>query len=100
MYNVIDSGMPKSLSGLTGFWFFGFKRYAVEGEKRPHYRLENDIIRPLGDERVRFALNCMADGCPRLPRVAFNTDQRGRQRDAEPRRFFGESVNVKQRAPA
>ena len=35
------------------------------------YTLENDVIRPLGDERVHFALNCMVVSCPRLPRVAF-----------------------------
>ncbi len=94
MHNVIDSGIPNSLTGLSKVWFFGFKRFAVGGEKMSLYMLENDIIRPLGDERVHFALNCMAAGCPRLPRVPFSPDQLDKQLDTEARRFFGESRNL------
>jgi len=95
MHNVIDSGIPDSLTGLSKVWFFGFKRFTVGGKKMSLYTLENDIIRPLGDERVHFALNCMAAGCPRLPRVPFGADQIDRQLDAETRRFFSESRNLR-----
>ncbi len=36
---------------------------------------ENDVIRPLGEPRVHFALNCMARSCPRLPQAAFSADE-------------------------
>lgn len=94
MHNVIGSGIPKSLTGLSKVWFFGFKRFTVGGEQMSLYTLENDIIRPLGDERVHFALNCMAVGCPRLPRVPFGADQLDSQLDAEARRFFAEPRNL------
>jgi len=35
------------------------------------HTLENDVIRPLGEPRVHFALNCMVRDCPRLPRAPF-----------------------------
>ena len=33
MYNVIDSGIPKSLAGLTKLWFFGFKKFSIGSER-------------------------------------------------------------------
>jgi hypothetical protein len=46
--------------------FFLLRKYRVGGEDMSLYALENDIIRPLGEPRVHFALNCMAVSCPRL----------------------------------
>lgn len=94
MFNVIDSGFPKSLAGMTKVWFFGFKRFTVGGKRLSLYALENDVIRPLGDERAHFALNCMAVSCPRLPREPFTPDNLNRQLDDEARRFFGEARNL------
>lgn len=94
MFNVIDSGFPESLSGMVKVWFFGFKRFAIGGERMSLYSLENDVIRTLGDERVHFALNCMSVGCPRLPRVPFRADQLNRQLDEAARQFFAESRNL------
>lgn len=34
--------------------------------------IEHKILRPLGDPRVHFALNCASLGCPRLPREPFD----------------------------
>ena len=94
MFNVIDSGFPVRLDGLTKIWFFGFKRFPIGGEKMSLYKLENDIIRPLGDERVHFALNCMVVSCPRLPRVPFTAENLNRQLDDEARKFFAATRNL------
>ncbi|MEO8442726.1 MAG: DUF547 domain-containing protein [Betaproteobacteria bacterium] len=95
MFNVIDSDFPRSLSGLTKVKFFGFKRFTIGDERMTLYTLENDVIRPLGDERVHFALNCMSVGCPRLPRTPFRAETLDRQLDAEARRFFGDERNLR-----
>ncbi len=95
MFNVIDSGFPKSLAGLTKLWFFGFKRFTIGGERVSLYALENDVIRPLGDERVHFALNCMSVGCPRLPREPFRPDKLQQQLDEAAIQFFGEARNLR-----
>lgn len=34
--------------------------------------IEHKILRPLGDPRIHFALNCASLGCPRLPREPFD----------------------------
>jgi hypothetical protein len=58
------------------------------------YSLENDVIRPMGDPRVHFALNCMSVSCPRLPRTAFTADGLDRELDAAAREFVGDDRNV------
>jgi len=64
MYGVLYSGvLPKQK-----IRFFLFRRYRIGGEWMSLYTLENDVIRPYGDPRVHFALNCMSVSCPRLPR--------------------------------
>jgi len=98
MYNVIDSGVPRSLSGLRKLGFFVFKRFSIGGRTMSLYAYENEVIRPLGDERVHFALNCMAVGCPRLPRIPFTANALNEQLDREARRFFSEPRNL-QRVP-
>ena len=94
MFNVIDTGFPTRLRGLFKVKFFGFRNFTVGGERMTLYSLENDVIRPFGEERVHFALNCMAVGCPRLPRKAFRAETLDAQLDAEARHFFGEQRNL------
>jgi Protein of unknown function, DUF547 len=67
MYGVVDAGIPKSLGGLTKFTFFYLRTFTIGGKSISLYDFENDVIRPLGEERVHFALNCMVVSCPRLP---------------------------------
>ena len=95
MHNVIDSGIPNSLAGLAKVWFFGIKRFSIGGRKLSLYSYENEVIRPMGDERVHFALNCMAVGCPRLPGVPFTAAGLDDQLDREARRFFAEPRNLR-----
>ncbi len=95
MYNVLDSGIPESLSGYRKISFFVFRRLLVGGEARSLYDYENEVIRPLGEERVHFALNCMVTGCPRLPRTPFSARGLDRQLDAQARRFFAEARNLR-----
>ena len=98
MWNVIDSGIPRSLSGPRKVWFFGFKKVQVGGRSMSLYAYENEVIRPMGDERVHFALNCMSVGCPRLPRVPFTARDVDDQLERKASRFFAEPRNL-QRVP-
>jgi uncharacterized protein DUF547 len=94
MYNVLDSGIPERLDLLGRVQFFWLKRVVVGGEVISLYDLENEKIRPMGDERVHFALNCMSVSCPRLPQAAFDGASLDRQLDAAARAFFAEPRNV------
>lgn len=94
MYSVLAAGRPRSLSGYGLVRFFYLRRVAVGGESMSLYRYENEVIRPLGEERVHFVLNCMAVSCPRLPRQPFHAATLEAALDTEARHFFGEPRNV------
>lgn len=94
MYGVLQAGTPASLGGLTKFTFFYLRKFKVGGNAISLYDLENRIIRPVGDERVHFALNCMVVSCPRLPRLAFSASALDRQLDTAARTFVAEGRNV------
>src|SRR5262245_14253586 len=79
MYGVVRAGVPENLGGLTKFTFFYLRTFTIGEKSISLHKFENDVIRPLGEERIRFALNCMVVSCPRLPRVRV---QRGRARAA------------------
>ncbi|MCZ6664833.1 MAG: DUF547 domain-containing protein [Gammaproteobacteria bacterium] len=68
MHGVIEAGIPE---GFNRFFkrvrFFRFRKVKVDGATTNLYDYENDVIRPLGDPRIHFALNCMVRDCPRLP---------------------------------
>ena len=74
--------------------FFLLSEFMVDGRPVSLYALENRVIRPLGDPRVHFALNCMVRGCPRLPREPFDPLTLDVQLDRETRRFLDEPRNV------
>ena len=94
MYSVLAAGRPRSLSEYGLVRFFYLRRVAVGGEATSLYRYENEVIRPLGEERVHFALNCMAVGCPRLPRRPFGAATLEAALAAESRRFLDDPRNV------
>jgi len=93
MYNVLESGMPKDLNAVKVRFFYRNK-LGIGGEKMSLYDLENKIIRPMGDPRVHFALNCMVRGCPRLPREPFRADQLELELQATAQYFLNEPRNV------
>ena len=94
MFNVVRSGPPPRLGLLDRVEFFKLTRLVVGGQPISLYDYENDVIRPLGEERVHFALNCMAVSCPRLPRTPFTPEGLDAQLDAAAREFFAEGRNV------
>ena len=94
MYGVVQAGVPESLGGLRKFTFFYLRTFVVGGKSISLSKFENDVIRPLGDERIHFALNCMVISCPRLPREAFSAAKLDAQLDAAARAFIGETRNV------
>ena len=94
MYNLLDAGIPHSLGGLRKVGFFYLREVRVGGQPMSLYAYENRIIRPLGEERAHFALNCMAVGYPRLPRVPFEAVTLDADLEREATRFFTEDRNV------
>ena len=95
MYSVIASGIPHDLGSLIKrFRFFVQQLVTVGGREMSLRALENEIIRPLGEPRVHFALNCMARSCPRLPQTPFAGADVEAKLEREARRFLSEPRNL------
>lgn len=95
MYNVLESGIPKSHAGLAKLQFFVLRKLLIGGEWRSLYGYENDVIRKLGEPRVHFALNCSALSCPVLPRSPFGAAELDQELTRETRKFFADSRNLR-----
>lgn len=95
MYNVLRFGIPVKFSFLDRFDFFWRTQFVIGGRSLSLYDFENDVIRPLGDPRIHFALNCMVRSCPRLPRVPFRAATLNAQLNQAARLFFNELRNVR-----
>lgn len=95
MYNILEAGIPQSLSGFAKVRFFYLRKVRIGGEPMTLYAYETDVVRKLGEPRVHFALNCMSVGCPHLPREPFRADAVDAQLQREAHRFFNEERNVR-----
>ena len=100
MYAVIESGIPETNAGFGKVRFFFLRRVKVGGQSLNLRAYENEVIRPLGDSRAHFALNCMSVSCPRLPREPFDAAVLDQQLDREARQFFNEPRNLRVDAAA
>lgn len=59
----------------------------VAGEPRSQDEIEHEIIRPMGDPRIHFAVNCAARSCPTLAPRAYGADDLDARLDDAVRRF-------------
>jgi hypothetical protein len=94
MYNAVRGDIPETLAGFRKVPFFFLTDFEIGGKRMSLYAYENDLLRPMGEERIHFALNCMVRGCPRLPREPFSIDRLDAQLDRETRLFFSEKRNL------
>ena len=90
MYAVLDAGIPKHLNLLDRARFFKLRSVWVGGEKTNLYDYENQVIRPIGEPRIHFAINCMAVSCPRLPQQAFRPATLEQELQAAAVEFFND----------
>ena len=96
MAGVLDAGIPQDFSSLLKrARFFKFRAVQVDGKKTSLYDYEKDVIRPLGEPRVHFALNCMVRACPRLPREAFRVATLDAQLESAAREFFAKPLHLR-----
>ncbi len=96
MAGVIERGIPRNFSSFfKRASFFRFREIIVDGDKTNLYDYENKVIRPLGDPRVHFALNCMVRSCPRLPRIPFQAETLDAVLEQLSREFFASENHLR-----
>ncbi len=74
--------------------FFFLTTLAIDGAPMSLYAYENDVIRPFGEPRIHFALNCMVRGCPRLPQEPYRAASLEKQLEEGAVLFLNEERNV------
>lgn len=94
MHGVLEADVPRRFGWFGRLRFFYLQTFTVGRRAISLYDLENKVIRPFGDPRVHFALNCMTVSCPRLPQAAFTAAGLDRELDTAARVFVEEPRNV------
>lgn len=74
------------------FRMFMLDECAVAGRELTLYALENDVVRPMGESRIHFALVCASASCPKLMRRAWEADTLDADLDAAARGFVADPV--------
>ena len=72
---------------------FSGEHCRVAGAERSQDHIEHEIIRPMGDPRIHFAVNCAAMSCPPLQTWAFTADELDEQLDGIVRAFMAKPVH-------
>ena len=86
------TGRPANSVWQIGDVFTG-AHCPVAGKERSQDEIEHEIIRPLGDPRIHFAINCAAISCPPLIREAYRAETLEEQLDARVMAFVGDPAH-------
>jgi hypothetical protein len=71
--DLVADNMPiSSIRDLDNGRVWQSRRFTVGGKSVSLDQIEHQILRPLGEPRIHFALNCAAMGCPPLFEAAFD----------------------------
>jgi uncharacterized membrane protein YdjX (TVP38/TMEM64 family) len=72
---------------------FTGKHCAIAGAERSQDEIEHEIIRPMGDPRIHFAVNCAARSCPPIWPEAYTGDEIDAQLDRAVANLVGDPVH-------
>lgn len=91
---ILDRYPVKSIRHINFglVWEVGRK---VAGGKKSLGNIEHKILRPLGDPRIHFAINCASIGCPKLPNKPFYPEKLDEQLNYEAKRFINDPEKVR-----
>lgn len=91
---ILDKYPVKSIRHINFGLVWEVRRKVAQGKKSLGH-IEHKILRPMGDPRIHFAINCASIGCPKLPTEPFYPDQLDEQLDRETKRFINDIEKVK-----
>jgi len=95
-YNALAiAGILDGLSPSTAFSrvrYFNLKQWALNGESITLYDLEHQVLRPLGEPRIHFAIVCASKSCPLLRSEAYVAARLSQQLDEQARAFVNDPL--------
>ena len=86
---ILDGRSPESFFGKIGYFYNA--EYKVNGLTTNLYDLEHDVIIPLGEPRIHFALNCASASCPILSNTVYLADKLEQQLEDATIMFINDS---------
>ena len=86
---ILDGSAPSSLWGR--YTYFKRDKYTVAGGVINLHELEHQLIRPLGESRIHFAIVCASQSCPVLRDEAYTLARLDQQLDDAARIFINDS---------
>jgi len=91
---ILDNYPVKDIRFVNFSLVWKLKRKVAQG-KYSLGHIEHEILRPLGDPRIHFAINCASGGCPKLSRKPFYPETLEQQLDFEAKRFINDHSKVR-----
>ncbi|MEH6586285.1 MAG: DUF547 domain-containing protein [Halioglobus sp.] len=85
---ILDGSSPASLLGR--YIYFKRDKYPVAGQRITLHALEHELIRPLKEPRIHFAIVCASLSCPILQSEAYTLEQLDQQLEAAARNFIND----------
>ena len=90
---IIQNYPLSKITDLDGGKTWDVKRLSFGGKKLSLNDIENQILRPMGDARIHFALNCAAKSCPPLYNEAFTAANLNDCLELRTKQFINSSAN-------
>lgn len=87
---IIDSYPLSSIQKLDNGKTWDVKRFKLGAITYSLNGIENEILRPMGDARIHFAINCAAKSCPALASEAFTSQNLQSLLESRTKRFIND----------
>ena len=89
---IVDNLPVKSIKDINGGKPWDIKLFKAGSENYTLNEIENNILRPMGDARVHFGINCAAKSCPPLSNEAFTPENMNTILDKRTRQFVNDNM--------
>lgn len=78
---ILKEGEQKSIKNLGGALTSPWKKHnwTIDGNAYTLHQIEHKILRPMGDARIHFAINCASISCPDLRRESYSASNLNQQ---------------------
>ena len=85
---ILNGKSPSTFFGRIGY--FKNAEFDVAGKSMNLYDLERDVIIPLGEPRIHFAIVCASYSCPMLRSEAYTAERLEEQLETNTRQFIND----------
>jgi hypothetical protein len=86
---VLDNYPIKSIKDISEPW--GQMFFKIGGKSMSLNTIEHEILRPMGDPRIHFAIVCASESCPKLLNYAYESETLNDQLDQAAKEFINDA---------